>query len=166
MTMNRPASALRGLLIGGAFYLLLIDTVSPPELYAGAGATLLAAAAFEVSRGHGLAEGSPSGAWVARAWRVAWRVPVHIWLVCREAVVQLVLWRRGPRGRFRAVPFLAGGEGSRDVGRRALCEMLGSLTPNTIVIGVDPDRDLLLVHQLRTRTHPPSREELDVLGLG
>jgi multisubunit Na+/H+ antiporter MnhE subunit len=161
--MNRSASALLGLVLGGSFYLLLIDTVSPPELYAGAGATLLAAAAFEVSRAHGLAEASLSAAWLARGRRVAWRVPVHIWLVCREAVIQLVLWRRGPRGRFRAVRFRAGGEGPRDTGRRALTEMLGSLTPNTIVIGVDPDRDLLLVHQLHVQG---SREELDVLGLG
>ena len=61
------------------------------------------------------------------------------------------------------MPFRAGGDGSRDVGRRALAEGLGSLAPNTIVIGVDDERDLLLVHQLH---RSGGREELDVLELG
>jgi hypothetical protein len=41
--------------------------------------------------------------------------------------------------------------------------VLGSLAPNTVVIGVDPDRDLLLVRQLHRQG---GREQLDVLGLG
>ncbi|HWF51374.1 MAG TPA: hypothetical protein VG294_12115 [Solirubrobacteraceae bacterium] len=44
--------------------------------------------------------------------------------------------------------------------RRALAEALGSLTPNTIVIGIDTERGLLLVHQLRRQGRP---EELDVM---
>jgi multisubunit Na+/H+ antiporter MnhE subunit len=160
--MKHPASALLGVLIGGGFYLLLIDTVSTPELYAGLAAVLLAAAAFEVSREIGLAEATLSPLWLGRGWRVLVRVPLHILLVSRIAVAQL-LAPRSVRGRFRAVPFRAGGEGPRDVGRRALSEALGSLAPNTIVVGVDPDRDLLLVHQLHVHG---GREELDSLGLG
>ena len=160
--MSRSRSAILGLLLGGSFYLLLIDTVSSPELYAGIGAMLLAGAAFEVSREQGFSEASFSLAWVPRLGRVLGRLPVHIFLVSREAVEQLVA-PRSARGRFRAVPFHAGPETPRDVGRRALAQAFGSLTPNTIVIGVDPDRDLLLVHQLRPGG---GREELDQLGLG
>jgi hypothetical protein len=40
---------------------------------------------------------------------------------------------------------------------------LGSLAPNTIVIGIDDERDLMLVHQLR---RDGGRDELDVLELG
>jgi hypothetical protein len=50
-----------------------------------------------------------------------------------------------------------------DIGRRGLSEILGSLAPNTIVIGVDTERQLLLVHQLH-RTG--GSENLDVLRLG
>jgi hypothetical protein len=49
------------------------------------------------------------------------------------------------------------------VGRSALAESLGSFAPNTIVIGVDPERELILGHQLR-RTG--GDEAIDVLGLG
>jgi multisubunit Na+/H+ antiporter MnhE subunit len=160
--MNRAASALLGVLLGAGFYLLLIDTVQLPEVYAGLGATLLAGLAFEVSREQGFAEASLAPAWLLGGRRVLWRLPTQIWLVSLEAVLQLVSSKRR-RGEFRAVRFRAGGEGSRDVGRRALTEALGSLTPNTIVIGIDPDRDLLLVHQLHVQG---GREELDVLELG
>jgi hypothetical protein len=70
---------------------------------------------------------------------------------------------REAHGSLRAVPFRAGGDDSSDAGRRALAEGLGSLAPNTIVIGVDGERDLLLVHQLHRRG---GREQLDVLELG
>lgn len=160
--MTGRASALVGLLAGAAFYLLLIDTVSAPELYAGAGATVLAGIAFEVSREQGFAEASFRLAWFARGWRLLWQIPVAIVLVAREALVQLVRPRRS-RGAFRAIHFVAGAQGSGDVGRRAVAEAIGSLAPNTIVIGIDPDHDLLLVHQLGGKPDP---ERIDVLGLG
>jgi hypothetical protein len=160
--MTRAVSALLGAVVGGAFYLLLIDTVSLPELYAGLGATGLAAAAYELSREQGLAEAFLAPAWLARAWRVLVRVPTHIALVCFEAVRQP--FARAPRrGSFRVVGFGACGEDAADAGRRALAEALGSLAPNTIVVGLDTERKLLLVHQLH---HQGGRDELDPLRLG
>ena len=47
--------------------------------------------------------------------------------------------------------------------RRALAEAVGSLTPNTIVIGVDEERNLILGHQLR---RSGGADGVDVLGLG
>jgi hypothetical protein len=66
------------------------------------------------------------------------------------------------RGQFRAIPFKTGA-GEDDRGRVALTELVGSLAPNTIVIGADAETELLLVHQLRRNG---GREEIDVLGLG
>ncbi len=160
--IRRLAIAAIGLLLGGSFYLLLIDTTSLPELYVLAGVALLAALAFVVSREEGVAEGSITPSMLRRGWRALASIPVHIGLVCWEAVVQLVSPRRH-RGSFRAVQFRAGPENPRDIGRRGLTEALGSIAPNTIVIGVDPEHDLLLVHQLRRRGTPA---DLDVLGLG
>jgi hypothetical protein len=160
--VSRVGHAVVGFLIGGGFYLLLIDTVSAPELYAGAGAAAAAAVLFELSREQGLVEASFSPSWLAGSWRVLCRIPSQLALVAREAFAQLVA-PRSARGRFRAVPFNAGGERPCDAGRRALAEALGSLTPNTIVIGIDPDRNLLLVHQLQVQG---GAEELDPLELG
>ncbi|HWF73800.1 MAG TPA: Na+/H+ antiporter subunit E [Solirubrobacteraceae bacterium] len=160
--MRRARTTAIAFVLAAGFYLLLIDTVELPELYAGAVVALLAAAIFEVSREHGLVEVEISPRRLAGAWRVAARIPAQVVLVSREAVVQLFARERA-RGAFRAVPFAAGGENRRDAGRRALVEALGSLTPNTIVVGVDAERNLLLVHQL----HPQGgSEELDVMRLG
>ena len=61
------------------------------------------------------------------------------------------------------MPFRHGaGESRREAARRALAESFGSLAPNTIVIGIDPERDLILAHQLDLHGGP---EAVDVLAL-
>jgi hypothetical protein len=67
------------------------------------------------------------------------------------------------RGRVVALAFSHRGDEPADNGRRALAMGLGSFAPNTIVIGVDHERDRLLAHQL-VPTRDPS--DLDPLGLG
>ncbi len=141
------ASAL-GFVFAGAFYLLLIDITDLPELYAGAGAAVLAAAGFEAGREQGFAEMSSAPRWLLRSWRAFARVPPDVVRVCL-AIFQQLLHPLAERGTLRAVPFDFGvPDRPRDAGRRALAEALGSVAPNTIVIGIDPDRDLILAHQL------------------
>jgi hypothetical protein len=159
--MRRGLTAGVGFAIGAGFYLLLIDTTSLPELYVLLGVALLAGIAFQVSQDQGLAEAAIKLRWLSGVWRVLVRVPAQIALVSGDAIAQLFT-RRPARGEFRAVPF-RGGEGAGNYGRCALTESLGSFAPNTIVIGVDPERNQLLVHQL----HPQGgRDEIDVLRLG
>lgn len=159
--MRRLAITATGFAIAGAFYLLLVDTTSLPELYVLAGVGLIAAVAFEASREEGFPEARFSLRWFGRAWRAFARVPLDAWLVCVESVAQLFTPSR-TRGAFKAVAF-KGGDSPQDRGRFALTEILGSLAPNTIVIGVDPETELLLVHQLRPRG---DRDDIDMLELG
>ena len=114
---------------------------------------LIATVAFEAAREHGFPEARFSLRWLRRSWRAVVRVPLDTGLLCREALAQLTQPKR-TRGQFRAVPFKAG-TSERDRGRYALTEIVGSLAPNTIVIGVDADSDLLLVHQLRRNGDAP-----------
>ncbi len=160
--MRSLAGFTLGALLAAAFYMALIDTVDLPELYAAIAAVLLGGAAYEAARRQGIAEARVSGRWVARGWRVVGSIPRQIVLVSWQALAQLVSPQEA-RGTLRAVPFHAGGDGPSDTGRRALAEGLGSVAPNTIVIGVDTERDLLLVHQLH---RSGGREEIDVLELG
>lgn len=150
-----------GTALAAGIYLLLIDTTSSPELYAMAGVVVLAGAGFAASAEHGFGQLRVRPGWLLRAYRPLLQVPVQICLVVYELAAQL-LDRRRVRGRFRAVPFAAG-DTPQGLGRQGLSEILGSLAPNTIVIGVDTERQLLLVHQLH-RTGEPA--ELDMLGLG
>ena len=118
--MRAPAAVGLGSALGAAFYMVLIDTIDLPELYAGIGAVLLAGAAYEAARRQGVAEARVSLRWVSRSWRVIASIPGQIAWVSWQA-------------------------------------------PNTIVIGIDGERDLLLVHQLH---RSGGREQLDVLELG
>jgi hypothetical protein len=122
---------------------------------------VLAIVVLEASREHGLIEARIPTRRLWRAWRAPARVPAHVGILCREALAQL-LRPRPVRGEFRAVRF-RDGDHSHAVGRRALAEIFGSFAPNTIVLGIDPDRQLLLVHQL---CRDGGRDELDVLELG
>jgi hypothetical protein len=151
-----------GLVLGGSFYLLLVDTPSSPELYVLAAVAIASGVAFLISREEGFVEARVKPWWLLGAWRVALRIGPDIALLCREAVVQLFR-PRAARGDFRAVPFGATGDTPQDTGRRALTEWVGSMAPNTIVVGVDDQRGLLLVHQLHRRGEP---EDVDPMGLG
>lgn len=158
--MRRLVMAVFGVALGAAFYLLLVDTVGFPEPWVMLGVALVAGLAFMLSSGQGETQSIKPG-WLLRSWRVLAGLPLQIALVCRDAVVQ-PFTRAKTRGEFRVVPF-RGGESPRDRGRRALTESLGSFAPNTIVIGIDSERELLLVHQLHRQG---DRDDLDVLRLG
>jgi hypothetical protein len=152
-----------GVALAAALYLLLIDTLSSPELYAGAGAVLVAGGISELARRTGLRGGSVAPGPVGRVPRALLRVPADIWWLSVEALAQLIT-PRAQRGVMRTVPFQHGEmTDGNAMTRRALAEGMGSIAPNAIVIGIDPERNLLLAHQLR-RSGPA--ESLDPLGLG
>ncbi len=153
---------LTGWLLASGLYLLLIDTTDLPELLVGAGITILAATAFGLARERYLAAETVRLAWLARAYRPLVQTPRDIVTVAWAALAQLRRPRE-VRGVFRAVPFACGEDEPREIGRRALAESLGSFAPNTIIIGVDPERELLLGHQLHRRGGP---EAIDMLRLG
>lgn len=155
--------ALVALVFAGAVYMAFIDTTSLPELYTGAAITLLAALAVAAVRSHGVSEASIIPAWVARGWRPAARIPLDVAIVCYSGIAQLLAPARR-RGRFVAIPFAPDEhDAARNVGRRALAQALGSLAPNTIIIGVDTSRRLIIAHQLRPRV---DRAALDPMDLG
>jgi hypothetical protein len=95
--------------------------------------------------------------------RALLQVPSDVAAVSLTAIGQL-LHPRTTVGAFRATSFQEGGEPeSVQRGRRALAESMGSFAPNTIVIGVDGERGLVLAHQLR---RGGGAEAIDVLGIG
>jgi hypothetical protein len=152
-----------GWLLAGAFYLLLIDTTDLPELLVAAGAAALAATGFELAREQQTVGGLRARlAWLARAHRPLRYVPGDVAALTVLAFRQL-LRPQPSHGVFRTVPFRCGEDQKLETGRCALAESLGSFSPNTIIVGVDAERELILGHQLRPGG---GREAIDVLGLG
>jgi hypothetical protein len=153
---------LAGWLLAAGLYLLLIDTTDLPELIVGAGIATLAATAFGLAREQYLAAETVRLAWLGRIYRPLAQTPPDIVALVVAAITQLRHPRR-THGVFRTVPFACGDDQAREIGRRALAESLGSFAPNTIIIGIDPERELLLGHQLCRRG---GSEAIDILGLG
>ncbi len=140
-------------------YLALVDTRQHPELVLGAAVAAVGATAARAVRASRALPELPLSMLLRHLPRALGRLVIETAIVLRAAARTL----RGsrPSGRLRAVPFRSGGDSARDLGRRALTESLGSMGPNQIVLGVDRDRDLLIVHQL-----VPEDERADPLGLG
>ena len=138
-------------------WMLLVDTDTLPELLAGAGAAALAAAGSELVRAQKIAQVRVRFRWLARAWRPFARIPLDV-----GVVIWALLRPRTVRGEFRALRFRAPGEDPDDSGRRAFAAVFGSLAPNTYVIGTDPSRRVLIVHQLVRRGGTETLDPLDL----
>jgi multisubunit Na+/H+ antiporter MnhE subunit len=144
-----------------ALWMVLTDSVRIAELVAGAGVAALAATGFELVRRQRVATQTFRLSLVKRLWRVLLGAVMDVGRLTRAAFSQVVQ-RRGSRGRVVAIPFRHGGDDPESRGRRAVAVGLGSIAPNSIVIGADRESGLLLVHQLEPTAKPA---DLDPLGL-
>jgi hypothetical protein len=166
---SRPALLARravawsvGWAFSAALYLLLIDITDLPELIVGAGAAVLAATGLELAREQGLVGESVHLRWLLRAHRPLLKVAADVAFVSLAAFRALL--RRDPQqGGFRAVRFETGEDQQHGSGRRALAEALGSFAPNTVVVGIVQERELILAHQLWPRG---GRDAVDPMELG
>lgn len=130
-----------------ALWILLDDSLALAELLAGAGAAALGAF---------LAELVQYQAATHFRMRIEWAVPalrLPVDLVRDTAVVFAALWRRlargeEPAGGFEEVPVAWGDDTPEGITRRALLVAGRSLAPNTIVAGIDQERQVMVVHRL------------------
>lgn len=161
--LHRAAAWTAAAVCAGALYLLLIDTTSLAELIVLAGAAAIAATGFELAREQQTVGGlSVRLRWFTSLYRPLIKAPSDIVVVSGLALRQLFKPRQ-VNGTFRAVRFRCGPDHDIEIGRRALAEWFGSFAPNTIIVGVDVERELILGRQLHSSG---GAEAIDLLGLG
>jgi multisubunit Na+/H+ antiporter MnhE subunit len=137
-------------------WLALVDTVVVPELVAGAIAAAIAATGAVIVRGQRRLLLRPRARWMRHAaGPIARTVP-------ELGPLAVALWRRGvrrrdERGRLVEVPYTAVGDDPTDAAHRAFTQALGSLAPNTVVVGIDVERRILLLHELVATDDPAAR---------
>ena len=141
------------------FYMLLAGTLVASELIAGAAAAAVAASVAELVRVQDARRFRPRLVWIIRARRL----PVGV--VRDTFVLFAALWRHlsGKQridGAFRAFYYPVAGEGGRASARRALLNAALSLSPNTFVVGIDEEREQILVHQLVPSEHARTKHDL------
>jgi multisubunit Na+/H+ antiporter MnhE subunit len=140
-------------------YMLLVGVLVAAELILGAAAAALAASVAELVRVQDARQFRPRLRWLLRARRL----PPAILADC--GVLARALWRHvvkkeEVRGAFRAFRYPVAGGGGRAAGRRALLNAAISITPNTYVVGIDEDKEIILVHQLVPCEPSQAREEI------
>lgn len=144
--MRRLGALLLCLVALTAVWMLLVDTRSIAEYSACAAAAVIATLACALVSREDVAHLREQRVFLFGLPRQLARVPLDLWLLVRELGRALV--GRHPDGRFHAVLFEARA-GAGENARRAAIELLGSLAPNTIVLGVDDEQ--VVVHQLTAR---------------
>jgi hypothetical protein len=83
----------------------------------------------------------PRPRWILEALRTLLRWPGDVVALARALVSR-------PGGRIVEEPFSATGDDPRSAARRALAVAGGSLAPNSIVVGIDEERGVLVRHEL------------------
>jgi multisubunit Na+/H+ antiporter MnhE subunit len=145
--MSRAAAWLAWWVALLIFWVVVDDSFRSDELLAGAGAAALGAVLTELA-GH--------QAGIRFRFRMAWilpalRLPGQV--VRDTGIVFGALWRRLANGQepssgFLAIPVRYGGDGDADVTRRVLLVAAQSVAPNTFALGLDKERDHMVIHQL------------------
>jgi multisubunit Na+/H+ antiporter MnhE subunit len=149
--MGRAARAwLTWWVVLAALYLLLVDSVLLPELATGAVAAAIGATGAVLVRSRRQVLLRPRARWLRGAWRPLVALFGDIAPLVR-VLVERGIMRRG-EGALVELPFDATGDDPEEAAYRSLTEWLGTLAPNTIVVAVDRERELLVAHQLRPTT--------------
>jgi multisubunit Na+/H+ antiporter MnhE subunit len=139
-----------------SFWVAADDSVGFDELLAGAAAAALGATLAELARHQAGLRLRIRPEWLVPALRLPGQV-------ARDTIVVFAaLWRRlasgeEPRSGFLAEPVSYGGDSDEDATRRALLVAGRSVAPNTFVLGLDRERDVMIVHRLVTAEPRPAQ---------
>lgn len=153
------AVSLQWLVCAGA-WLVFVGNFELPELYAGALVAALAATASNVVLEDKIALFYANPGWLALALLLPRDIAVDSFRVLRVLVRRLLLGAPARSG-IRTVPFEAGGDDAASATRRGLAITYGTISPNSIVLGIDRERGLLYFHQLEPA---PASTLIDRLG--
>jgi multisubunit Na+/H+ antiporter MnhE subunit len=130
-----------------SFWVILDNSIATDELLAGAGAAAIGALLAELVTYQAGTRLRMRIEWAA----LAFRLPRE---VARDTgIVFAALYRRLARGEdppsgFRELPARYGDDTAAGKTRRALLVAGRSVAPNTFVLGIDRERDVMITHQL------------------
>jgi multisubunit Na+/H+ antiporter MnhE subunit len=129
------------------FWVAVDDSIGLAELGAGAGAAALGAFVAEVACYQAATRFRMRIAWIFPAFTLPGQVFSDTVIVFR-ALGRLLVRGEQPASGFRELPVRFGDDSDEGVTRRVLLVGANSLAPNTFVLGIDRDRDAMVIHQL------------------
>ena len=139
-----------------SFWVMIDDSVATDELLAGAGAAALGALLAELVTYQAASRFRMRIRWIVPALSLPGQVARDL------VIVYAALWRRLFRGEqppsaFAELSARFGDDSSEGVTRRTLLVGGASIAPNTFVLGIDQDRDVMVVHRLVSRQEGTDR---------
>lgn len=132
------------LLLG--LWMLFVSMLEMNELVAGFAAALLGAVGDAVVKATDFARFRPRISQALLIFVEPWYVIKDTLVVFWELLRRIVGMPR--RSRLVVVPFEAGGDDLECNARRALAIGYTTISPNSIVLGIDRERNLMLLHQI------------------
>ncbi|HEY2381990.1 MAG TPA: hypothetical protein VGK48_12495 [Terriglobia bacterium] len=141
-----------------ALWFAFVAKTEMAEVVIGIAAAALAATGDAAIRRR-LARFSPRPGWLLEVWRLPGYIVQDTAVVFRVLIRRLVL-QKEPDSVLRSIAFDAGGHSARSSARRALALGFMTMPPNSIVIGIDQEKDSMLVHQLAPSDVPEMAKRL------
>lgn len=149
------------LVVHVGLWMAYVVNPSPAEWVLGGVAAVISTAAVYTTGYVYDARFHPSLGMLAQGVRIPWYVLTGTWDLLVAIYLQ-IFTRRGADSAMVAIPFDCGRhEDSRDAGRRTLAVTYTTLTPNSIVIGLVPEEQLMLYYQV---VPGPTRQMTKNLG--
>jgi len=130
-----------------SLWVAIDDSLESDELLVGAGAAALAALAAEVITNQAAVRFRMRPRWLLPAPRLPGNVARDTWIVFAALARRLAHGQR-PDSEFAALPVRYGDDTAVGQTRRTLLTGAQSLAPNMFVLGLDPERDVMVVHRL------------------
>lgn len=141
-------------------WIVFVGTFSLHELALGIVATILVVAGMVVIDVQYPARFAPSVGELLSVWRLPWYLVAGTWKVLMIAARDLAGVDKA-ESLFLLVPFKAGGrESPRAVARRVLAVVYSTMTPETIVLGINTGTKQMLLHELKPSPLPKMTQEL------
>ncbi len=138
-------SAVEFLILFG-LWMLFVSQTQTNEIVAGIAAALIGAVADGVLKAEGYAKFKPRFKWLLLITWEVWYVLDGTWAIM-VALLRHVAGMES-QAEFKAVKFNAGGDDAESWARRSLVTAYTTIPPNFIILGVDVEKNLMLVHQV------------------
>jgi hypothetical protein len=138
-------------------WLLFVNTTHKHELWLAAASSIIAATAAEIVRALPFADFRPRLGLVLQAWREPWYIvegcATIFWVFAKH------FFKPEP-SVLREVVFDPGGSDPASAARRALAIAYTTTPPNFVVLGIDFDKRVMLVHQVSQSYTPTMTRNL------
>ncbi len=143
-------------------WMLFVSQMQRAEFIAGVCAAALGAVGDGIVKSKRFAKFRPRPQWLLlfswEPWYVLEGSAAILWALAKR------LLGRKSEAQFRVIPFRSGGDDSESAARRALAIVTVSISPETIVVGIDRHREFMLLHLIAPTATPKIARKLGATG--